>query len=104
MSGGEARVLIYASAPDSDPAAVERAYHEISAGLDGTPGLLGNELLRDTADRTRFVVLSRWGDLAAFQAWESGPDHRGSTSPLRRYQKRDDPAVFGIYEVVASYG
>jgi heme-degrading monooxygenase HmoA len=98
-----ARVLLYCRAPQEDPAPVERAYHEISGALLGTPGLLRNELLRDVFEPDRFVVLSEWESLAAFREWESGSAHRGTTSPLRQYQDRSVGRPFGLYEVTASY-
>jgi heme-degrading monooxygenase HmoA len=96
------RVIVYSVTPDDDPDAVEAAYHRICADLKGTPGLLGNELLRRVDDNRRFAVMSEWESLSAFRAWESGPDHRGATAPLRPYHDSAMPAA--IYEVAAAYG
>jgi heme-degrading monooxygenase HmoA len=101
--GARARVLLYCRAPGGDPAPIEEAYHAISADLNGTTGLLHNELLRDVLEPDAFIVLSEWASLAAFHAWESGPDHRDTTSPLRGYQDRSRPRPFGLYEVTAAY-
>ncbi|WP_320065185.1 antibiotic biosynthesis monooxygenase [Micromonospora sp. RTGN7] len=108
VSGGgsdpaRVRVLIHAAAPPTEPGAVEQAYHRISAELAGTPGLLGNELLRLADDPGRFVVMSEWASLAAFRSWEAGARHRGTTAPLRRYQQPPVDRPFGIYEVAATY-
>lgn len=97
------RVLVYATAPDTARDAVDEAYHRISADLAGTPGLLGNELLRSTIDPAGYVVLSEWVDLAAFRAWEQGRTHRGTTSPLRPFQDHSHGGPFGLYEVIANY-
>lgn len=97
------RVLIYAQAPVDEPAAVEVAYHQISRDLAGTPGLLGNELLRAADDGAAFVVMSEWQSLDAFRSWEAGTAHRDATAPLRRYQRPAGPRPFGIYEVAATY-
>ncbi|MBA9005524.1 MULTISPECIES: antibiotic biosynthesis monooxygenase family protein [Thermomonospora] len=97
------RVLLYATAPEDDPGAVERAYHEISKALAGTPGLLGNELLGSTTEPGSFIVMSEWESPEAFTAWEQGAGHRGTTAPLRPYQDRRRGSPFGIYDVVASY-
>ena len=74
-------MLIYAVAPEADPDGVERAYHQISGALAGVPGLLGNELLREVGrDEAKFVVLSEWESMSAFQRWEQGagiPDDLG---------------------------
>lgn len=108
MSEGRVHVLLYARPPESRPpetgaAAVADAYHRISRSLAGTPGLLGNRLMREVGG-AGFVVMSEWESMAAFQAWERGPTHRETTSPLRPYQDSSRGRAFGIYEVVAAYG
>ncbi|GAA3703044.1 antibiotic biosynthesis monooxygenase [Nonomuraea antimicrobica] len=95
---GRARVLVWYVAPGDDPGAVERAYDQISGDLAGTPGLLGNELLRRLDDPLRVMVMSEWESLASFQKWEQGIDHRPATSPLRPYADR-----YEIYEVVSAF-
>ncbi|CUU53561.1 Heme-degrading monooxygenase HmoA [Parafrankia irregularis] len=101
-AGGRVRVMLWAVDPSDDPGAVERAYHEISSKLVGTPGLLGNRLLRSAAEPSRFAVVSEWTGMAEFAAWESGAEHKPATSPLRPLQ---DPAMRAvIYTEVASYG
>jgi heme-degrading monooxygenase HmoA len=99
---GGVRVLLFLRA--ADVAAVERGYHQISAELNGTPGLLRNELLRDLADPEHFVVLSEWESREAFGTWERGSTHRGTTAPLRGYQDGGSGRPFGVYEVTAAYG
>ncbi|MCW2691169.1 MAG: hypothetical protein JWR37_6059 [Mycobacterium sp.] len=99
---GGVRVLLFLRA--SDPDDVRDRYHQISADLSGTAGLLRNELLRDTFDPARFIVLSEWEDRDAFGAWERGSSHRGTTAPLRDFQDASLERPFGIYEVTAAYG
>ncbi|NBE93735.1 antibiotic biosynthesis monooxygenase [Nonomuraea sp. KC401] len=100
---GRVRVLVFVTAAVAGTQAVEDAYHRISRGLAGTPGLLGNELLRSEHDRDGFVVLSEWRDLDAFRAWEEGESHRSTTAPLRPLQDRSRGASFGVYTVQAEY-
>ncbi|NJP33371.1 antibiotic biosynthesis monooxygenase family protein [Micromonospora thermarum] len=97
------RVLVYAAAPSGEPDAVATAYHRISRDLAGTPGLLRNELLRAADDDRAFVVMSEWTSLDAFRDWEAGAAHRGTTAPLRDYQRVPGPRPFGVYEVTATY-
>lgn len=97
------RVMIYAAAPQESPEAVAQAYHNISEELRGTPGLLRNELLSAINDPSSFVVLSEWDSEEAFFAWESGPDHRQATAPLRPYRDLRSRGSFGIYRVAADY-
>jgi heme oxygenase (mycobilin-producing) len=96
------RVMIWAVVPAGGPDAVEAAYHEISRHLVGTPGLVGNQLMRSAHDPSRFVVVSEWTSMAEFAAWEQGTGHRPTTSPLRPFQDPDRRPV--IYEEVAAYG
>lgn len=100
---GRVRVLVYASAPGDDPRAVEDAYHTVSAALAGTPGLLGNALLRSVHEPGAFVVMSEWTDLDSFREWEEGAEHRGATAPLRPLQDGRGRGPFGVYEVTAAY-
>ncbi len=97
------RVLLYVTDPKDAPGSVEAAYHAVSQALDGTPGLVGNTLLRSVADPRAFAVLSEWTDLSAFRSWEEGSEHRGTTAALRPLQDSTRAAAFGIYEVAAAY-
>jgi heme-degrading monooxygenase HmoA len=101
---GTVRVLIQLRAPGGEAGGILDAYHAISRELDGTPGLRGNQLLRETSGGDGFVVLSEWTDLDAFRGWEQSSTHRNTTAPLRPYQDRRGGRSFGIYEVVAAYG
>jgi heme-degrading monooxygenase HmoA len=95
------RVLLFLRT--ADEVAVERGYHQISAALHGTPGLLRNELLRDLNDPQRFIVISEWESQEAFGTWERGSSHRGTTAPLRGYQDGGPGRSFGVYQVTAAY-
>ena len=99
-----ARVLVFYRAPDDDPLVVERIYSEVSGLMAGTPGLLGNQLMKDVTDPGGYVVASDWVDMAAFGAWDVSRGHR-KTSPLDPYQDADSSKrkLFGIYEVVARF-
>ncbi|OEV13696.1 antibiotic biosynthesis monooxygenase family protein [Streptomyces nanshensis] len=103
---GRVRVLVYAASADGPQGeeAVRQAYHRTSKDLAGVPGLLGNELLRSAHEPDRYVVMSEWQDLAAFQRWEEGAEHRDTTAPLRPFQDHEQRRVFGVYEVEAAYG
>ncbi|MFI6226708.1 antibiotic biosynthesis monooxygenase family protein [Micromonospora echinospora] len=102
-TAGRARVMVWHRAPADDADAVAKAYDQISRHLEGTPGLIGNELLRSTKDPHRLVVLSEWESLAAFRDWEEGVSHRPSTSPLRQYQDREQENFFEVFEVSAAF-
>lgn len=99
-----ARVLVFYRAPEEDPGAVERTYHAVSGEMLGTPGMLGNQLMKDLTDPGGYVVASDWLDMAAFSTWDKSVAHR-RTSPLDRFQDADPGRrkLFGIYEVVGRY-
>jgi heme-degrading monooxygenase HmoA len=102
MSAG-VLVFLYVADPENSPGSVAAAYHSVSRALAGTPGLVGNTLLRTVDGSQSFAVLSEWTDLTAFRTWEEGSGHRGTTAPLRPLQDSTPAAPFCVYEVVASY-
>lgn len=56
-----------------------------AGAVDGQEGFEGFELLRPTDDRSTWLVITRWRDEAAFDAWVSSPafahGHRGADAP-----------------------
>lgn len=100
---GQVRVLVYHAAVDTDTAAIDEAYHQVSVKMANVPGMLGNELLRSVADPTGFVVVSNWTGIDAFRAWEQGPQHRATTAALRPFRDRRVSPPFGIYRVTAAH-
>ncbi|WP_257463387.1 antibiotic biosynthesis monooxygenase family protein [Archangium lipolyticum] len=94
-----ARVMLFVQAPEGKRSTIEELYRQVSGVLDGTPGLLRNELLHSCSKPTDFVVLSEWESLESFRAWEQGPVHRGNMlESLRQYTTG---AAF--YEVLAAF-
>jgi heme-degrading monooxygenase HmoA len=59
-----------------------RRFGARAGAVDGQEGFEGFELLRPTDDRTTWLVVTRWRDEAAFEAWVSSPafahGHRGA--------------------------
>lgn len=53
--------------------------------VDGQPGFEGFELLRPTDGRVQWLVVTRWSDEAAFEAWVRSPafahGHAGAARP-----------------------
>jgi heme-degrading monooxygenase HmoA len=98
---GGVRALVYYATQDST--SIEKSYHQVSRELAGVPGLCGNELLHSVHDPTRFIVLSRWSELAAFQQWESGSSHRNGAAPMRRFEDTRLDRPFGLYRVEAEH-
>jgi len=50
-----------------------RRFAARAGAVDGQDGFEGFELLKPTDDRTTWLVVTRWRDEDAFQAWVSSP-------------------------------
>lgn len=98
---GQVRAFVYYAT--DDPADIEHAYHRVSSQMEGTPGLLGNELLHSIHDPTGFVVSSRWTRVEAHRGWAEGPVHDDVTAPLRPFRDSRLDRPFGVYQVRAEY-
>src|SRR5262245_23651550 len=62
-----------------------RRFAARAGAVDQQDGFEGFELLRPTDDRTTWLVVTRWRDEAAFEAWVSSPafghGHQGPPKP-----------------------
>ncbi|MEO3806403.1 antibiotic biosynthesis monooxygenase [Nonomuraea sp. B1E8] len=103
MTSPRVRVLVYARASGDSHDELAEAYHQVSRELAGTPGLLGNELLRSLTQPGGFLVLSEWDSLESFRTWEAGTRHRQTTAPLRSFQDGSRGQSFALYAVTAAY-
>ena len=59
-------------APDSGDE-LARRFAARAGAVDGQEGFEGFELLQPTDDRTTWLVITRWRDEAAFDAWVASP-------------------------------
>jgi heme-degrading monooxygenase HmoA len=59
-------------APDSGDELAKR-FAARAGAVDSQDGFEGFELLKPTDDRTTWLVVTRWRDDAAFEAWVSSP-------------------------------
>jgi heme-degrading monooxygenase HmoA len=91
-------VVVYLSAPDGDVTVVEQAYRQTSWHTSGIDGLMRSELLHDVDAPGCLMVTSEWESMAAFRAWQAGPDH-AKPSALRPYQDRSRGKHYVVYEV-----
>jgi heme oxygenase (mycobilin-producing) len=61
-----------------------RRFAHRAGAVDQAPGFEGFELLRPTDDRDTWLVVTRWRDDDAFDAWVSSPafahGHRGASA------------------------
>jgi heme oxygenase (mycobilin-producing) len=67
--------------PDEGGDELANRFAERAGAVEHAEGFEGFELLRPTDGRTTWLVMTRWRDEAAFQAWVSSPafahGHRG---------------------------
>ena len=52
---------------------VARRFAERAGAVDGAEGFEGFQLLRPDDDRETWLVVTRWRDEAAFEAWKASP-------------------------------
>jgi heme-degrading monooxygenase HmoA len=78
--------------PESGGEELARRFAERAGAVDDADGFEGFELLRPTDDRRTWLVITRWRDQEAFEAWVASPafahGHRGASS-----QGEDRPPV-----------
>ena len=99
--GERVRVFVYHECADEQE--IRAAYDQVSRRLATVDGMLGNELVAAVHDPHGYVVVSEWADLAAFDRWEQGAQHRQDTAALRPFRDTRMAVPFGIYQVKASY-
>jgi heme-degrading monooxygenase HmoA len=63
----------------------EKAFEVVRAKVSGTPGHLGDQLLRHTEEPDSYTLLGHWESAEKFLEWEDAPIHREMTVPLRAY-------------------
>jgi heme oxygenase (mycobilin-producing) len=57
-----------------------------AGAVDDAEGFEGFELLRPTDDRDQWLVLTRWRDEDAFQAWVESPSFAEGHRPVERHR------------------
>lgn len=63
----------------------ESAFAQVRAKVAGTPGHLGDQLLRAAETPDRYILLGHWESRERFLEWEDAPVHREMTTPLRPF-------------------
>ena len=75
-----------------------------AGAVDGQDGFEGFELLRPTDDRTTWLVVTRWRDDAAFNAWMSSPSFgAGHRSEATTADEGSSPRPVGVSSELWSY-
>ena len=87
--------------PESGGEELARRFAERAGAVDNAEGFEGFELLRPTDDRLTWLVVTRWRDQEAFDAWGASPafghGHRGVSG-----EGKDHPPV-AVHSELWSY-
>jgi len=87
--------------PEAGGEELARRFADRAGAVDNADGFEGFELLRPTDDRTTWLVVTRWRDKEAFEAWLASPafahGHRGVSG-----EGKDHPPV-GTHSELWSY-
>jgi heme-degrading monooxygenase HmoA len=94
-----ARILVFAKVAADEADAFEKAYLQVTERMQGTPGLIGDELLRDASGTGEYILLSEWESIEQFKKWEEGDSHRETTVAMRPYWA--GTSEFRIYDLAA---
>ncbi|MGZ4443613.1 MAG: antibiotic biosynthesis monooxygenase family protein [Nocardioidaceae bacterium] len=90
--------------PEDSGDELARRFAARAGAVDNQDGFEGFELLKPTDERTTWLVVTRWRDEAAFQAWVTSPafahGHRsasGPESPRTSDEGADDAGAEGAH-------
>ena len=82
------RIDLSTTVRPGEEAAFERAYQIVSARLNGTPGLIREELLKEP-DSTEYHIFAEWETEQDFLNWVEDPSHADQSGPLVRWLSVD---------------
>jgi heme oxygenase (mycobilin-producing) len=80
-----------------------RRFAARAGAVDGQEGFEGFELLRPTDERETWLVVTRWRDEEAFQAWLSSPSFGHGHRSAAERAGGDAPAPVGMSSELWSY-
>jgi heme-degrading monooxygenase HmoA len=80
-----------------------RRFAARAGAVDGQDGFEGFELLRPTDERETWLVVTRWRDEEAFQAWVSSPAFGHGHRSAAERAGGDTPAPVGMSSELWSY-
>jgi heme-degrading monooxygenase HmoA len=89
-----------------DPDSGDELAHRFAAragAVDDQEGFEGFELLKPTDGRTTWLVVTRWRDEAAFQAWVSSPAFAHGHRSAAERGGGDAPKPVGVHSEVWNY-
>ncbi len=93
-------VIMTCRIADADRDAFEAAYLQVTEAVQGTPGHLRDELMRESDDAGAYILLAEWASREQFLAWADDPEHIQQSAPMFPYWV--DSFERRIYEVRAT--
>lgn len=88
------------------PGSGDELAHRFAAragAVDDQDGFEGFELLRPTDERTTWLVITRWRDEAAFEAWTSSPAFAHGHRSAAERAGEPAPKPVGVHSELWSY-
>jgi len=92
------RIMVRSRPRKEDREAFEKAFEQVSTSVQGTPGHVRDELLRDVEDESLYLLFAEWESEEAFRAWEDDPRHLEMAAPMLPYV-RDSTEERRIFNV-----
>ena len=89
------------SVPPEGRAALEDAFAHRLGAVEAWPGFQGLEVWSDSADPTKYVMVSWWDSHSDFRAYMASEDHACSHARIPSGPDRARPRSFRRYQVVA---
>lgn len=80
-----------------------RRFAARAGAVDDQEGFEGFELLKPTDERTTWLVVTRWRDEEAFQAWVNSPSFRHGHRSAAERAGGEAPAPVGTHSELWSY-
>jgi heme-degrading monooxygenase HmoA len=92
--------------PETGGDELARRFAARAGAVDSQDGFEGFELLRPTDDRRQWLVVTRWRDIGAFEAWVNSPafthGHAGADRPAPSGAPISESSEIWSYEVATS--
>jgi len=76
------RIMVRSRPKEADRQAFEEAFLKVSKSVQGTPGHVRDELLRDVEDPALYLLYAEWESEDLFLAWENDPKHLEMAAPM----------------------
>lgn len=77
-----ARIMVQVTVDEGREEEFERTFRQIAPEINTAPGLIQHQVIRAVDDPHRYIMLSEWVSVDAFDTWEKTQGHRELVRPL----------------------